>query len=136
LWGETGTGLGDERGVTGSSVSCQKRTILRAISIFQVLEERKIEQEAEVERDSVVEDFYVLHEGSFTGMWIGDVLGEVEDWFEAKARRKVGMFSVFKNLEENKIFCDESSIELNTYPVVEEIIDSRELSYATSVREH
>ena len=33
---------------------------------------------------------------------------------------KVGMFSVFKNLEENKIFCDESSIELNMYPVVEE----------------
>ena len=33
--GKTGTGLGDERGVTGSSLSCQKRTILNAISIFQ-----------------------------------------------------------------------------------------------------
>ena len=33
--GRTGTGLGDELGVTGSSVSCQKRTILKAISIFQ-----------------------------------------------------------------------------------------------------
>ena len=58
------------------------------LDLPECLEEWKIEQEAEVERDSVVEDFYVLHEGSFTGLWIGDVLGEVEDWFEAKARRK------------------------------------------------
>jgi len=65
-----------------------EENILRAISIFQSAWKSENRTRSRSRERFGVEDFYVLHEGSFTGMWIGDVLGEVEDWFEAKARRK------------------------------------------------
>ena len=54
-----------------------------------------MEHEAEIEFDMVIEGFYILHKGGDIGRRIGDVLQDVEDWFEANARRKGRHLSAF-----------------------------------------